>query len=201
MYGRVGAVCPISLRSPAVLISSPRPFWARVDDGIVAGQIHRNVVLSGDVAQRVGQMGKGVKLSPLAQLQYLLKVAGEDDIHIQVGKVDVGKIVHPADAVQGAKDKVEAVAAQNLLCLFLVLDGLSHLDAVHDHQTVVERLAGFSGFHKRIAQAQVCLGKVLVQFIVVGDTQSHQLFLLGMFAQKGASCPSGRGCQRGSYTF
>ena len=143
------------------------------------------MVLSGDVAQRVGQMGKGVKLSPLAQLQYLLKVAGEDDIHIQVGKVDVGKIVHPADAVQRAKDKVEAVAAQNLLCLFLVLDGLSHLDAVHDHQTVVERLAGFSSFHKRIAQAQVCLGKVLVQFIVVGDAQSHQIFLLGIFAQKG----------------
>ena len=127
------------------------------DHLVIAAHLHRLLILADDVPQRVGHVRQRVKAAPLAQLQQLVKVPLEDDLGVEPRKIDVGKVVHPADGVQRAEHKVEAVFAQHLLGLIQVLGGLPHLDAVHHQQPVVEGLPGFAGLDEGIAQAQVGL--------------------------------------------
>ena len=55
-------------------------------------------------------MGKSVKSTPLAKFQHFLKITLKDQLNIETGKINVGKVVHIADAVQRTDDKVKAIA-------------------------------------------------------------------------------------------
>ena len=72
-----------------------------MDELVVLAHINLNVIFSGDVPQRIGHVSERVKFSPLAQLEHFLEIVLQNQLGIQIGKIDIGIVVHLAVAVQG----------------------------------------------------------------------------------------------------
>ena len=96
----------------------------RLHLSVKTDKIQRDARLSDNIAQRIGQVGQGIKFPPLHHSHQLIQIGVEQVLYRLHAVIQLIKIRHPLHIMHGGKRKVKIAGIEDVLRRFYVLHGL-----------------------------------------------------------------------------